>query len=112
MNKNTFNLIITSINSKNNAEGLANILIESKIAACVQVIENVTSIYKWKKKTEKTLEFLLFIKTKYINNNKIKDLIIKNNNYNTPEIISIDFKSLSKGYTEWMKNSIINHDHD
>src|SRR5690606_8951037 len=56
-------IVITTTSSTDEAESLANGLVESRLAACVQILPQMTSIYSWEGKIEKDEEHLLLIKT-------------------------------------------------
>jgi len=92
-------LIYTTINNEEDAKKIANYLIEEQIVACVNIIPNVQSIYRWKGKIEEEREFLLIAKT--VDENVIKAInkIKKLHNYEIPDIISIP---INNGYSEYL----------
>lgn len=92
-------LIYTTINNEEDAKKIANYLIEEQIVACVNIIPNVQSIYRWKGKIEEETEFLLIAKT--VDENVIKAInkIKKLHNYEIPDIISIP---INNGYSEYL----------
>ena len=92
-------LIYTTINNEEDAKKIANYLIEEQIVACVNIIPNVQSIYRWKGKIEEEKEFLLIAKT--VDENVIKAInkIKKLHNYEIPDIISIP---INNGYSEYL----------
>lgn len=85
---------------------LAKILIESRIAACVNIIQDILSIYRWKGSIEESNEHILLIKT---NNKKSNQLIEKVNeihSYDTPECVGIKIDKGSEKYLNWINESI------
>jgi periplasmic divalent cation tolerance protein len=92
-------LIYTTINNEEDAKKIANYLIEEQIVACVNIIPNVQSIYRWKGKIEEEREFLIIAKT--VDENVIKAInkIKKLHNYEIPDIISIP---VNNGYSEYL----------
>jgi periplasmic divalent cation tolerance protein len=98
-------LILTTTNSKENANKLGKELVKNKLAACVNIIEKVTSIYEWKNELVEDNEFLLIIKSKKDLFKKVEKKIKSIHSYETPEIISFDISDGSKEYLEWI-NSI------
>ena len=106
--KNTFKLLITSIDNKNNAKIIGKGLIKNNLASCVQYVENVKSIYKWKDKIESSDEILLLIKTKQDKLDTAKNYIIDQHTYDVPEIISLNISSLNHKYTQWMLDILNN----
>lgn len=92
-------LIYTTINNEEDAKKIANYLIEEQIVACVNIIPNVQSIYRWKGKIEEEREFLLIAKTVDENIIKAINKIKKLHNYEIPDIISIP---INNGYSEYL----------
>jgi len=89
------------------AEKLGEILLKKRLAACINVIYTIKSLYWWKKKIEKNHEVLMIIKTR----EKLVDDLIKTvkklHPYETPEIIAIPIKKGLKNYLEWIKKETI-----
>ena len=59
-----YTLILSAVSSKAEAESIANALVEEKLAACVNILPGVTSIYKWENDMKADSELILLIKTK------------------------------------------------
>ncbi len=82
---------------------IARILVENKLAACVNMIQNIFSLYEWKGNIEEDNEHLLLIKT----TDEKSDLIIQKINeihsYDTPECIGIKIEKGSEKYLNWIK---------
>jgi periplasmic divalent cation tolerance protein len=100
-------LILTTTNSKENAKKIGKELVKTKSAACVNIIEKVTSIYSWKNEIVEDNEFLLIIKTKKDLFKKVEEKIKNLHSYETPEIISFDISKGSKEYLEWINSSCL-----
>ena len=98
--------IITTTNSEFNAKFIANSLIETKLAACVQLIPKVTSTFKWKNSINQEEEFLILIKTINTLKKDVQKIIEKNHTYETPEIISFSFDILNDNYKKWFDLSL------
>ena len=99
-------IILTTTDKIDHARRLSKILINNKLSSCVQIINDIESIYEWEGVVKNSIEYLLLIKTISKHEDKIKKLIIKNHHYNTPEIISINTNSLNEKYTNWMLSLI------
>ena len=99
-------MIVTSTDHINCAEIISKKIIEEKISPCVQIVRNVKSIYHWKNKIVNSNEMIINIKThkKYIE--KIANVIMKNHNYDVPEIISFKININNKRYQNWFDNNI------
>jgi periplasmic divalent cation tolerance protein len=98
--------IVSTTETKKNAEKIAQTLVDKRLAGCAQIIGPITSIYRWKGKVEKANEWLCLIKTKkelYISvENAIKQL----HKYETPEIIVTPVTTGSKEYLKWLNNEL------
>jgi periplasmic divalent cation tolerance protein len=86
--KHIISVVYTTISSREEAEELANKAVSADIAACVNIIPNVTSIYKWEGSIEKSDEFVMLFKTQVSNKEKLQNWIIKNHPYDVPAILS------------------------
>jgi periplasmic divalent cation tolerance protein len=100
-----FIIIKTTFDNRKNAESMAKKLIESKLAACIQLSE-IESYFKWNNKTQNAKEYKIEIKTNTKNYKNIEKLIKQNHTYKIPEIIAVKIKKGSKEYFNWMKGEI------
>ncbi|MEM4271782.1 MAG: divalent-cation tolerance protein CutA [Candidatus Pacearchaeota archaeon] len=98
-------IVKTTFESKKDAEEVAKKLINSKLAACIQLSE-MESYYRWDNKMTQAKEYKLEIKTSANNYKKIEKLISKNCKYKIPEIIATEIKKGSKKYLNWMRGEI------
>ncbi len=101
----SFIIIITTLETRKQAEILAEKIVDAKLGACIHVNE-IKSIYRWKGKTENVKEFKLEIKTLSKNYQKLKDFIIKNNEYELPEIIVIKIEGGYDKYLNWISEEL------
>lgn len=102
----TTNYIVVFItaSSKKEAMKIANGLVDKKLAACVNIVPNIKSIYTWKGKKEKASEVLLIVKSK---REKFKNIVKKVkalHSYSVPEIISIPINNGNKDYLNWIED--------
>lgn len=97
-------IVQTTCSSKKEAKKMAKILLEKKLAACIQ-IDKIESHYMWNKKYCKDKEYLLNIKTESKLFEKVEREIKENHSYDVPEIIQIAIKNLSKDYKKFIKDS-------
>ncbi len=97
-------IIQTTCPNKDEAKNIAKILIEKKLAACIQMSE-IESFYKWEGEFCEDNEVLLSIKTKKDNFKKIKSKIKELHSYDVPEIISCDIKNVSNDYKKFIGDS-------
>jgi len=100
------NIVLTTVSSKKEGERIASKLVEKKLAACVNILPRMTSVYRWENKINKDDEFLLIIKTAEYLEQEVYDYIRDNHSYEVPEIITLDIKNIDKKYSEWLNSSI------
>lgn len=100
-------LILSNTNDIKNAEIIANTLVEEKLAACVNIIPKIKSIYSWENKIVKDEEYLMLIKTKQALFEQVKEKITLLHPYEVPEIISIVINNGNNNYLEWIINNTL-----
>ena len=99
-------IFIVTINRLDDGKKIAKILIENKLAACVNIIQNVISIYEWKGKIEEDNEHLLLIKTTEENSVKIIQKVKEIHSYTEPECIGLKIEKGSETYLSWIKEVV------
>jgi len=99
-------VVLTTVETVEDGERLANLLVEGGLAACVQVLPPIKSIYRWEGKIEQAREVLLLIKTTGAIYNELEEAIRENHPYQTPEIIALKIAVGSEKYLDWMANSV------
>lgn len=104
--------ITTTTETKEQAENIAQHLVEAKLAACVQIVGPITSIYRWKGKVENAPEWLCLIKTKDELFNKVETAIKNLHHYETTEIIAVPIIKGSKKYLKWIDDELENKTQD
>jgi periplasmic divalent cation tolerance protein len=100
--------ITTTIETKEQAQTIAKHLVEAKLAACVQIVGPITSIYRWKGKVENAPEWLCLIKTQDNLYSKVEAAIKSHHPYETPEIIAVPIVKGSKEYLQWISEETEN----
>ncbi|MCX5709908.1 MAG: divalent-cation tolerance protein CutA [Candidatus Omnitrophica bacterium] len=96
---------ITAANKKQ-ARAIAKALISKKLAACVNIIDKVESLFWWKGKVESAGEVLLMVKSRSEKLSKIIKTVKANHSYQVPEIISLPIKAGDAAYLRWINDSI------
>ncbi|MDX2042593.1 MAG: divalent-cation tolerance protein CutA [Acidobacteriota bacterium] len=99
-------VVITTTETEADAERLARLLVEMELAACVQVLPRMTSIYRWQGKIEQSGEVLLLIKTTRAAYPRLEAAIKQNHSYETPEIVAVPVETGSDAYLNWLKTSV------
>jgi len=81
---------------------MANILLEKRVCACVNVIKDVDSYFWWEGKIAQEKESLLVIKTKESLYSNVKKVVKENHPYEIPEIVGIKIDQINKVYLSWL----------
>jgi periplasmic divalent cation tolerance protein len=97
-------IIYSTTDTKKEAKSLAKLLLEKKLAACIQ-IQKIRSLYSWKNQLCEDKEYLLCIKTKKGHYKKIEREIKENHSYDVPEIIATPITKLDKNYKKFIKEN-------
>lgn len=90
------------------ASDLARSVVEEKLAACVNIVEKVRSIYHWNDRIEDESEAMLFIKTTNSGAQRLRERIIELHPYEVPEILCLvpDDAQSNPAYLSWIKRSV------
>jgi periplasmic divalent cation tolerance protein len=84
------------------AQALSMLVVERKLAACVNIMPNVRSVYRWKGKVTIDEEVLMVIKTSQARVSELRDTILANHPYETPEFVVVQSTDASKTYADWV----------
>lgn len=94
-------VLITAANAEE-ATRLAENLVESHLAACVQILPTMLSIYFWKGEIQRDREVLLLVKTTVQNFAQLEGKVRELHSYETPEIIALPVTAASEPYLNWL----------
>jgi len=99
-------LVLSTAGSEAEADKIARALVERRLAACVNILPKISSVYWWQGKIEKSEEWLLVIKTKQEFFAVVRDTIKELHSYELPECISIQMDDGSADYLRWIEESV------
>lgn len=99
-------IILVTAGNKKEAQGIARSLINSKLAACVNIVDKVDSLFFWEGKIDRAKEYLLIIKSKKEKLTKITKLVKSLHSYKVPEIIALPIIAGDKPYLRWIDASL------
>lgn len=97
-------LVYITTANKNEAEVIASKLVTDNLVACANIINNVTSIYKWQGKLNKEQEVVIIAKTIKKNVDNIVKTVKSMHNYDCPCIISLRVSDGNKDFVGWVEN--------
>jgi periplasmic divalent cation tolerance protein len=98
-------VVVTSVGSEEQALDIAHALIRNRQAACVNILPNVHSIYRWKGRVCDDGEFLLLVKTRAREFVAVCDTIQKINTYELPEILAYRVDEASPAFLDWISRT-------
>ena len=93
---------MTTASSIEEAETIANVLVAGRLAACVQILPQITSIYQWRGELHREAEHMLLIKTADERFAEVEAAIRANHSYDVPEIVAIKADNASEPYLAWL----------
>ena len=96
-------LVITNLPDRESAGRLAHLLIEKRLAACINILSPCRSVYRWEGKTEDAEEFPVLIKTTRARYPELEAAIRAAHPYELPEIIAVPLAGGLPAYLEWVE---------
>ncbi|MGH9515780.1 MAG: divalent-cation tolerance protein CutA [Terriglobales bacterium] len=99
-------LVLTTAGRESEAQKIAQELVERRLAACVNIVPRIQSVYRWEGKVETAEEFLLIIKTTKIRSADVKAAIRELHSYEVPECIVLTIESGNEEYVQWIEKSV------
>jgi periplasmic divalent cation tolerance protein len=98
-------LILTTTGSEEQALAIARALVSERLAACVNIIGPIRSVYRWRDAIEDEREYLLLIKTRALNYMKVERRVRELHAYEVPEVLALTVDRGSPPYIQWLLDS-------
>jgi periplasmic divalent cation tolerance protein len=98
-------VVLVTCGSEEQAANIANSLVEDRLAACVNIISPIRSIYRWEGKTWDEKEWMLIIKTRKKNFEGLEKRVKSLHSYSVPEIIALPIIEGSESYLKWLEET-------
>ena len=97
-------VVMTTTPDAEEAERLAHAIVDERLAACVQIMPKMTSVYFWEGGVQKEPEHLLLIKTLEGKFEALEKFILENHSYDVPEIVALSSMHVSDSYNGWLRD--------
>jgi periplasmic divalent cation tolerance protein len=94
--------LLTTLGSREEALDLARAAVEARVAACVQVLGPITSVYRWRGEMEETDEYLCLMKTPAERVEELAGFVRERHPYDTPEITTVESDFVDARYGAWV----------
>jgi periplasmic divalent cation tolerance protein len=108
-NSSPYLLIYISCDSEETAREIARTLVQEQLAACVNILPNVQSVYRWQGELETASEYLLTVKTRQEAFSALRERVCKLHPYELPEIIAVPIVAGLEPYLNWITESVSHH---
>ena len=95
-------IIFTTAGSQEEASKIAHALVERRLAACVNIVQRIESVYRWQGKVETAEEWLLLIKTQAELFERVRDAVKELHSYDLPECVMLEVTAGSHEYLDWV----------
>jgi periplasmic divalent cation tolerance protein len=99
-------LMLTTVSSRDEANTIATELVSRHLAACVNILGPIASVYRWQGEVERSDEFLLLIKSTESQTLPIQETLRELHSYQIPELISLSIEAGLESYLDWIASSV------
>ena len=99
-------IVLTTTGSEAEAQKIARHLVENRMAACINIVPQIDSVYRWQGKVEEAREWLLLIKTTADAFEKVREAIAELHSYELPECVCLKVEDGSPHYLQWIADSV------
>jgi len=99
-------IVLTTVGATQDVDSIATQLVEKRLAACVNVIPHIYSVYRWKNEIEHDSEQLLLIKTTSERVTGLRDALFAMHPYEVPEFVVVRIDDLSDAYRAWLVDQV------
>ncbi len=104
--QNEFAIVMTTTDSRESAHKIARGLVELRIAACVNIVSGVESVYRWRGTVESSQELLLMIKTRIESFEQVRCALKELHHYEVPECVMVRIEQGSAEYLAWLGENV------
>lgn len=99
-------IVLSTAGSKEEAQKIAHGLVEQRLAACVNIVGPIQSVYRWKGAVETAAEYLLVVKTTAPAFDRVREAIRALHSYDLPECVQLPIEAGNVEYLAWIAESV------
>ncbi|MEW6268076.1 MAG: divalent-cation tolerance protein CutA [Thermodesulfobacteriota bacterium] len=99
-------VVLTTVATEDDAVRIASALVERRLAACVNVVPGVRSIYRWQGAVQDDRELLLLVKTTHARRGALVEALGELHPYDVPEVVALDPAYVGPSYARWLSDSV------
>ncbi|HEY5030700.1 MAG TPA: divalent-cation tolerance protein CutA [Candidatus Angelobacter sp.] len=99
-------IVLTTTGSQEEGRKIAQALVDRRLAACVNIVPQIESIYRWQGKIETAEEWLLVIKTQADLFERVRDAVKELHSYDLPEFVMLEVAAGSQEYLSWIAENV------
>ena len=99
-------IVLSTCPSREEAERIGKAIVEARLAACVNLVDGIHSIYLWKGEMEQNTEVLLVIKTRRELFNALRERLSQMHTYEVPEVLAVPVIDGSPAYLDWIDREV------
>jgi periplasmic divalent cation tolerance protein len=99
-------IVLTTSGSQEEARKIARTLVERRLAACVNIVPQIESVYRWQANVDTAQEWLLLIKTTAQALERVRSAILELHSYELPEYVCLDIEDGSSAYLDWIAQAV------
>ena len=98
--------VLTTVGSEEEADRISSLLVDRRLAACVQILGPIRSRYRWQGEIEEGHEWQCLAKTEAIRYAEVEEAIREAHSYEEPEILAMPVLAGSAGYLDWISDNV------
>jgi periplasmic divalent cation tolerance protein len=98
--------IYSTVDSEEKARELAKMLVEKRLAACVQIVPGITSFFWWEGKIDTASEWLLLVKSSKDLYPLLEEALLEMHPYQCPEVVAVEIEHGSQSYLDWLRSEL------
>ncbi len=96
-------VVLITVPDRGHADRIADVLVGERLAACVNIVGPIQSVYRWEGKVSRDEELLLVVKTTRARYHALEARVLATHPYQTPEVIALPIEQGAAAYLSWIR---------